>query len=136
MTATPFTLDRQRRRPKLGLTPLIDIVFILLLFFMLSSTFADRRTVDLATPSVSVGTPTTDDVVVVELTTQGIHVNGRYVSQDRLGERLSHVLSRVPGRSLAVRVEVGVSLQAMVRVVDAAGSAGATAISLQRADRT
>lgn len=40
----------QRRRRHIGLTALIDVVFILLLFFMLSSTFTRWRTVDFESP--------------------------------------------------------------------------------------
>ncbi|OOC09384.1 ExbD/TolR family protein, partial [Thioalkalivibrio halophilus] len=52
MTGDPAeqpTLDtgRPRRRNLISLTPLIDVVFILLVFFMLASSFLDWRAVEL-----------------------------------------------------------------------------------------
>ena len=44
-------LTRRRRITPLSLTPLIDVVFILLMFFMLTSSFIDLRNIDLATPT-------------------------------------------------------------------------------------
>ena len=40
-----------RRRPLISLTPLIDVVFILLVFFMLASSFLDWRSIDLNAPA-------------------------------------------------------------------------------------
>lgn len=42
----PLKLGQPRRKQLISLTPLIDVVFILLLFFMLTSTFVAWRTVD------------------------------------------------------------------------------------------
>ncbi|MCV6611032.1 MAG: biopolymer transporter ExbD [Amphritea sp.] len=42
-----MNLQHQRRRPSVGLTSLIDVIFILIVFFMLVSTFSQYRTLDL-----------------------------------------------------------------------------------------
>lgn len=44
------TLLYQRRRSKIGLTALIDVVFILLMFFMLTSTFINAQQIDMKAP--------------------------------------------------------------------------------------
>ena len=46
----PIAKPRRRRSP-ISLTPLIDVVFILLVFFMLASSFLDWRSITLAAPS-------------------------------------------------------------------------------------
>ncbi|WP_019601578.1 ExbD/TolR family protein [Teredinibacter turnerae] len=46
------------RRKKISLTALIDVVFILLLFFMLTSSFSQSRAVNLSQPIASAATPT------------------------------------------------------------------------------
>ena len=52
----PLKLDQPRKKQLVSLTPLIDVVFILLLFFMLTSSFVAWRTLDtpLAAPSQEV----------------------------------------------------------------------------------
>jgi biopolymer transport protein ExbD len=42
----PLNLSQPKRKNAISLTPLIDVVFILLLFFMLTSTFVPWRLVD------------------------------------------------------------------------------------------
>lgn len=53
---TNAAIYQPRRRP-LGLTALIDVVFILLMFFMLTSTFVRWHAVDFAVPAPSATTP-------------------------------------------------------------------------------
>lgn len=60
----------QRRRRHIGLTALIDVVFILLLFFMLSSTFTRWRTVDFESP-VAGSSEATREPQIVLLDTSG-----------------------------------------------------------------
>ena len=53
------TLNQQfqahRGRAKISLTPLIDVVFILLVFFMLASNFQQERNIELTTPASGAG---------------------------------------------------------------------------------
>lgn len=78
----------QRRRRHIGLTALIDVVFILLLFFMLSSTFTRWRTVDFESP-VAGSSATSQEPQIVLLDASGaLKLHDRDVSIsgiDRLG---------------------------------------------------
>lgn len=47
--------EKQRRKNSISITPLIDVVFILLLFFMLSSTFSKMKQIQMKTPLLSEG---------------------------------------------------------------------------------
>ncbi|HLS99486.1 MAG: biopolymer transporter ExbD [Porticoccaceae bacterium] len=55
----PATLAAKPRRRTLGLTALIDVVFILLMFFMLTSSFTRERQFDLSAPVASAAAPAT-----------------------------------------------------------------------------
>ena len=46
----PFGSWRRKRRPNINITPLIDVMFLLLIFFMVSSTFRERLGIDIALP--------------------------------------------------------------------------------------
>lgn len=136
MAFAPLALDRPRRRARIGLTPLIDIVFILLMFFMLSSSFVDRHVMDIATPAVVVGAPQPSDALLVELDESGVRFNGEPIALNRLAARMSPYMAASPGRPVTVRVEAGVALGPMVSVLDALTSAGAANVSLQKAGAT
>ena len=56
-----------RRRPLISLTPLIDVVFILLVFFMLASSFLDWRSIDLNAPAQAAAGPAIEGALLVEI---------------------------------------------------------------------
>lgn len=60
-----------RRRHSISLTPLIDVVFILLLFFMLATSFTDWRQISLATGTTATADDTAKPSVVVRVAPDG-----------------------------------------------------------------
>ena len=56
-----------RRRGLFSLTPLIDVVFQLLIFFMLTMSFQHSQTLTVSTPTQSTGAPPPQDANVVEI---------------------------------------------------------------------
>jgi biopolymer transport protein ExbD len=77
------------RRRKLSLTSLIDVIFLLLLFFMLSSTLSQFEEVDLATAGQ--GQTATSDTrpIFVQLREDSLRVNAREVPLEGLAEALA-----------------------------------------------
>lgn len=70
------------RRP-ISLTPLVDVIFLLLLFFMLSSTFTSFGQVEIGAPAGGGGQgPSPDALVVVEQ--DALRLNGRTIEADAL----------------------------------------------------
>lgn len=90
-------LSRPRRRARLSMTSLIDVIFLLLLFFMLSSTFSDFAEVELSTGGTGGGD--TREVVFLRLGADEISVNGMPVTLDGLAETLA---TRAPGPATAL----------------------------------
>lgn len=112
-----------RRRGTIPLTSLVDVVFILLFFFMLASRFATLQGIDL-----NLGAGGERAVATMEETwflqlyaDRAMVLNGESVSlaelQQQLGAR--------PGVHLVVQPRPGVSLQALVDLMDALRATGA-----------
>lgn len=121
---------RARRRSLISLTPLIDVVFILLLFFMLASSFLDLRSIVLDAPGEGRGTPSVEGALLVDVRLDGIRYAGQYVGMAELSQRVRIVLADTPDRRVLVRPAPGVKLQDTVRVLDALSSAGVRHLSL------
>ena len=103
--------DAPRRR-RLPLTPLIDVIFLLLLFFMLSSTFT--RNGEIALRAAAPGAPAADRPPdLLRLTPDRAELNGRAVQLDALAEA---VAARPAPRRVAISPAGGASSQ---RLVDA-----------------
>lgn len=118
----------RRGRRRISLTPLIDVVFILLVFFMLESSFLKVRAIDLALPEL--GSQPMDQPLRVELLAGGmVRVNGATVGST---EWVSLLLSRGDPGNLPVLLssEAAVPLQHMVDAMDRLQQAGFVKLAL------
>lgn len=89
------------KRRKLSLTSLIDVIFLLLLFFMLSSTFSRYAEVELATAGAG---PASDDVdarpVFIQLRADVLRLNAREITLDDLPAALDELVQAGSVRGL------------------------------------
>ena len=142
--------DRPVRRG-LGLTPLIDVVFLLLIFFMLTTRFGSDRHLPLrlAVESFSATAnhdgggdrggelATSDakpDALVVRLGADGMTwLSGEVIDSRALTPSLAEALATEPSRHVVVTAEAAVSVQRIVSALQGVGGAGARAVSLAQA---
>jgi len=95
--------DGVRRRRLINLTPLIDVVFLLLVFFMLASTFLKFGTVKIDAAGAGSGKADVSKMVLIHVEPEGKYrVGGLAVSEDELSSRLRGLISQ--GRTDAVVV--------------------------------
>lgn len=122
-------LSLPTRRRRISLTPLIDVVFILLLFFMLSSNFMQWRRIDLPIPTQ--GEATDQELLVVQLLNNRgeLIVGDQQLSMTDL-ETLSGLISANPEKVVALDVAEGVDTQRLIMLVDNLRQAGASRVSL------
>ncbi len=123
---------RAGRRPLIGLTPLIDVVFILLVFFMLASSFLDWRAIDLGAPAEAKARGAMTGALLVEVRPDGLRLAGETVSLDTLAARVGARLAQKPDQRVLVKPAADVVLQSAVQVLDRLAAAGATDLSLIR----
>ncbi|MEO9902083.1 biopolymer transporter ExbD [Nisaea sp.] len=133
-------LSAGRRRPtaEISLTPLIDVVFILLIFFMLASSFLDWRAIGLKTAKLgNVAGAASEGSVLVKLRADGDYlVSGERMSRIDLADRLKTLAGRETKPRVVIEAETGVPVQAVVKTVDMAAESGLTDVTLaSRAER-
>lgn len=128
--------DRARPPLRLPLTPLIDVVFILLVFFMLATNFFDWRGISLAAAggSGTTGTALTG-ARLVELTPAGPRLGGLRVSPDALLAQARAWHAADPLARILVMPRAGADTRALVALLDALDAAGLTDITLLEPSR-
>jgi biopolymer transport protein ExbD len=128
---------RRSTRPEdsVNLTPLIDVVFLLLIFFMVSTTFTRETELSVNLPEAS-AEPREDrpEQLEVLIDVEGRYaVNGRLLVNDRL-ETLVAALREESGgdltRPLVISADARTPHQAVVRAMEAAGNAGLVQLSI------
>jgi biopolymer transport protein ExbD len=119
---------QRRRSAIISLTPLIDVVFILLVFFMLASSFLDWRTLALDTAAVGQPVPSVQDTLVVQIDGDELRLNGEVTTLETLIDRAR---ARQPAdHPVSLQPLADTRVQAMVRVLDALNAAGVQPLNL------
>jgi len=127
---------RPTEEPDLNLTSLIDVVLLLLIFFMLSTRFIDEGRLQLRLPEAGVvpEAAETSDMVVIEVTAQGgYRVNGRALinnSPDTLAAAIGKAAGNNRAMPVTVRADARATHQSVVTAMDVAGRAGYRQINI------
>ncbi|TPE54088.1 biopolymer transporter ExbD [Maribrevibacterium harenarium] len=133
----PLNLEAKRKKTAISLTPLIDVVFILLLFFMLTSSFVAWRVVDtpLSAPSTDQATPPVEQVKFTFVLKQ----NDGFVwlDQQRIGlqdgEFFRDLIQQNSEALFILDAEAGVNLQSLLTLADQLKLQGAKTVSIANA---
>ncbi len=134
----------QRRRDEevgINLTPLIDVVFLLLIFFMVSTTFERHGEIQLQLPSADRDpSPAQQAWIDVLVDANGTYyVDGRELVNRRpetLQRMLETVLGERSGQPVLVRADANASHQSVVTALDVIGKLGVTSVSIATIGRT
>ncbi|MET0026115.1 MAG: biopolymer transporter ExbD [Candidatus Thiodiazotropha sp.] len=123
---------RRRSSQVLNLTPLIDIVFLLLVFFMLTAHFIEDQAIDIQLPEAQSSQPSVeDDTVEVALLPNGqIMVDGNATEMDDLEETLRGALHAPGKRFVRLKGDRNAYFGTGIRIIDAARSAGAESLDI------
>ena len=127
-----FGEDRPPAR-LIPLTPLIDVVFILLVFFMLASSYLDWRAVDLTVTSTGGPADAAQRALVIRLKADGTTaVGGESLTPEMLRSRVAAAVARDSEHRITILSEPEVRLQRAVDTLDAVKAAGASNVALAR----
>lgn len=123
-------LNRKKRAPiELNLSPLIDVIFILLIFVVLVARFVDQERLDVTLPSAEAGRPAEVDALLVTVTERGeVAFEGVLIPRDALFDTFRKERRRF-ARAVLV-ADRAVALQDAVDVISTAKLAGFEAVAV------
>jgi biopolymer transport protein ExbD len=117
-------------RKALDLTPMIDVVFLLLIFFMLTSIFA-KPLLPLELPEALTGQVSEDPMITVTIGRDGtVHLDEVEVSPERFLILLGTMLAGRAERDISLRSDQRVPFGKVVEIMDLAKQAGAENIAV------
>jgi biopolymer transport protein ExbD len=121
---------RARRRPVLNVTSLIDVLFLLLIFLMVSSTFVEHPAIELDLPKASTSEPVKADSMRLTIPEDGrLILEGEEVQPAALTERLREAARANPELLLILEADRSADYGRVVEALDAAREAGVKRIS-------
>ena len=131
-----FERTRRRRMTGLMLTPLIDVMFILIIFFMLTSSFMRVESLELQLPSASGKAPVKSDVLHLFIQANGDMLLGqRKLEQQDLTDSLERMFSKDPNTKIMLLTAEGVTMQQLVNIMDRVYTAGGRSLFVRKWDK-
>jgi biopolymer transport protein ExbD len=122
---------KKRGGAEVDMSPLIDMVFILLIFFMVSTTFVKDMKVELDRPSAASARRASTKSIRIQIAKGGrIHLDGVPVKSWMLQSRLKERLEGATDKSVLVITDRRIAAEKLVEVVDHCRLAGAADVGV------
>ncbi len=122
---------RARIHSHLDIAPLIDIVFLLLVFFMLTSTFLVPEAIELELPESSSASATETMPIVVSLNEAGqLALNGEIIELQQLRTAIEPLLKQDAESTITLKSDAHTEVQQLLKVMDEIRAAGGSNIAL------
>jgi biopolymer transport protein ExbD len=129
-----FERKRGSRAPALALTSMLDVIFLLLCFFVTVSVFSQWESeISIQLPSAETADQSDrlPGEIIVNLSGEGeVTVNGKVLELDELTRRLERISKFYPGQPVILRADKSVRYDSLVKVIDACRAADVWNFSL------
>lgn len=123
--------ERDSTQQEINISPLIDIVFILLIFFMVSATFVKDYDLDINRPKASSATPSSTKAIRIHIDSSGdVFIDGKPVRTWVIQNYVREKLDASSDSTVLVVADEGVSAGKLIEVVDQARMAGAASVGV------
>ena len=133
-----FSPGRGPKPPTLALTSMLDVIFLLLCFFVTASVFSQWESeISIQLPSAKTAEEPDrlPGEIIANIAKDGtVRVNGAELTLDDLGNRLRKIAKFYPGQAVIVRADKETSYDSLVKVIDVCRGAGVWNFSLATAN--
>ena len=113
------------------ISPLIDVVFLLLIFFIVTTVFIKETGVEVSKPRAASSQDLEKQAVLIAVTAEGrVWHGGREIGMDGVRAVVAAMLEESGQLPVIVRADAAAPTEATVKVIDGAKLAGAESVSL------
>ncbi|MFH1761673.1 MAG: biopolymer transporter ExbD [bacterium] len=126
-----LTVSKEYGSAEINISPLMDMVFILLIFFVVTASFVRETGVDVNKPKAQSAVSLDKESIMIGITREGtIHIQERQVSMLMLRAILSRMVKEYPNRGVVIIADRGSETGIAVDVMDECNVAGVAKISI------
>lgn len=125
-------LTKKKKSIEINVAPLIDIVFLLLIFFMLTSEFTDFKTIDMISPNQSSTSIQKNDLpIIINLSENGlVEIDKIEIKLEDLSETIQMKLMNSKNKKIVISTLNETKINNLIIVVDTIRSLGIENIAL------
>ncbi len=115
----------------INITTLIDVMFLLLIFFMVTSTFKNQPAINLVLPRSATASETVDTPAILFLTSEGlVYLNDTLMDKETLAVRLKEMHDNSGEDRMVLRADEDAAHGDVVELIDTIKQSGFTRVSL------
>jgi len=121
----------QEDESEINLTPMLDVVFIMLIFFIVTAVFVKEPGVDVQRPeAVMAITPESGNIFVAVTATDEVWIDRRQIEPTSVAIALERLHSENPESGVVIQADTKAHNNMVIQVMDAAKSAGINDITI------
>jgi len=126
-----FRPNKKGRGLIINITTLIDVMFLLLIFFMVTSTFKNQPAINLVLPRSATASETVDTPAILFLTAEGdVYLNDTLIDMESLATRLGQMHQDTGEDRMVLRADEDAAHGDVVELIDIIKQSGFTRVSL------
>ena len=130
MSDIDFLIDEEEET-QIDLTPMLDVVFIMLIFFIVTSTFVKDSGVDVSRPSAETAVVAKSNSIQIGITDANkIYMDKRLIDKRAVRANVERGLAENPGAAVIIVADSNSKTETLIQVMDQARLAGAENVSI------
>ena len=116
---------------QIDLTPMLDVVFIMLIFFIVTSTFVKEAGVDVSRPEADTAVVTESNSIQIGITSSNqIFMDKRQIDKRAVRANVERGLAENPGAAVIIVADADSKTETLIEVMDQSRLAGAESVSV------
>jgi biopolymer transport protein ExbD len=116
---------------EIDLTPMLDVVFILLIFFIVTSVFITEAGIDVTKPEASTADPRSQDLILIAISSEGeIWIDGEAIDSRFVRQRFERRLAETPNASVVIQGDRAAQNEHVMTILRAARDAEIANVSI------
>tara|TARA_B100000749_G_C17991388_1_gene287385 strand:+ start:42 stop:455 length:414 start_codon:yes stop_codon:yes gene_type:complete len=132
-----FYQREEKELISINITPLIDIVFLLLVFFMLATSFIQKSTIEINLNSgKTVKIDNAKNTAIVILNKKGlIYLNNKLIKVTNIRNEIKNIIEKNPKYKILIKSHKKVPVQKVIRLIEEVRLAGTDNIKLENLEK-
>lgn len=132
MRKTDLSMGQDNDSDEINLTPMLDVVFIMLIFFIVTASFIKESGLDVNRPDAPVteSKPEDSNILVVISATDEIWIDRRLIDPRAVRANIERMHAENPQGSVVIQANKKSTNKMLVQVMDSSRSAGVYSISI------
>ena len=131
MRAPLGNLFQEDEAEEINMTPMLDVVFIMLIFFIVTASFVKEAGIDVNSPEAATAVKKERANILVAISDQGeIWINKRQIDVRAVQANIERLKAENPQGSVVIQADKKATTETLIKVMDASRAAGVFDVSI------